>query len=156
MATEIKTKHSGIEIVYDEASDRWLYELRGKERSSDTLALAKVAIDAPPPKDKKPFAKVRAYWVKWGEILSGTVTSIAQQSRYGSTGTQVWFVHDDKKQWRKREKVRLAEICPMTDENTASVQRVEEIERQIADLEKEATAIKDAMKRLVIEPKQHD
>jgi hypothetical protein len=50
--------YKGIEISYDERSDKWLYTLRGKDRSADILVNAKKAIDKPAPKDAEPFDRL--------------------------------------------------------------------------------------------------
>ena len=46
-----------IAITYDEQKDKWFFTLRGRDRSADSLANAKKAIDAPPPKEEKPFER---------------------------------------------------------------------------------------------------
>ena len=57
----ITTVHAGITITYNQDSDRWEFELRGKERHATTLTLAKQAIDKPAPVDKKPFTPIEVY-----------------------------------------------------------------------------------------------
>ena len=57
----ISTTYNGIVITYDERADKWLYTPRNRDRSAKSLELAKKAIDAPPPKEEKPFERIQAY-----------------------------------------------------------------------------------------------
>lgn len=59
--------HNKIEITYNEARNVWTFTLRGRERSADSLAKAREAIDRPPPKESKPFERFKAWLYAWGE-----------------------------------------------------------------------------------------
>lgn len=76
---ELVTEHNGIKITYEERTDSWLFELRGRERRAGSLASAKEKIDAPEPKDKKPFKRQQAFQNQYGTGWRRVdVTSIAE------------------------------------------------------------------------------
>ena len=57
----MKTVYQDIAIEYDEQSNAWKFELRGRSRGADSLAKAKEAIDKEPVEKRKPFPKFEAW-----------------------------------------------------------------------------------------------
>lgn len=51
----ITITHNGVTITYSEVENKFVFELRGRERKVDSLREAREAIDKPAPKVKKPF-----------------------------------------------------------------------------------------------------
>ena len=88
--TKIKSVYSDIVIEYDEERNVWLFELRGRDRSAESLVKAKEAIDKAPAPNKKAFARTPAFRFTYNDVTKGAVTSIAGDSTYG--GVSVWFV----------------------------------------------------------------
>ncbi len=73
----MKVTHSEIEIEYDEASNRWKFELRGRSRSAESLAKAKEAIDKVPADKQSKFPQTPAFRVGlWNEHELVVVTSV--------------------------------------------------------------------------------
>lgn len=108
--------YGGVEIKYDEKDNRWKFELRGRERSSESLAKAKEAVDAPEPKDKKDkFNRVAAF--RFGfyndNAIVGEVTSLAEK-RSSYSRQEVWFVTGTS-----RSKESGSKVYPSTVENNA-------------------------------------
>ena len=113
----VVVKYAGVEITYNEDTNRWNFELRGRERNAESLAAAKKAIDAPEPMKKASFERIKVYmFERWKADGTGVesveVTSVAD-SRYG---TEVWIVNAGR-----REKVRADAVYVATPENEALI-----------------------------------
>jgi len=145
MAQELKTTYGGVEISYVENRNVWLFELRGRERSAESLAKAKEAIDKPEPKDKKPFTRVRAHkfapWEGW-KVLD--VTSVAESSY---SGVDVWTT-DSKK---NRSKISPRQLYADTPSNLEAIKSHQELDRQVEALKTQQLAILSEMEHLKIE-----
>jgi hypothetical protein len=91
----VSVKYDDIEIRYDENDNVWRFTLRGRERSTESLAKAKVAIDKLVPIEKmKGFTPVQAWFKEsyegnWGEV---TVTSIVD---IGCGRQELWIKKSD-------------------------------------------------------------
>src|SRR6476646_9588862 len=126
--TTITVKYRDItEIVYDEEKDKWVFTLRGRERSAESLGKAKEIIDKPEPKNKKPFERVKCIglsrhsWVRDKPFEEFEVTSIAEGPGYGRV--EVWT----SSKANGREK-RNADGCyPATPANMAYATEYEAI-----------------------------
>lgn len=148
--SEVKVTYDGVEIVYSEREDKWVFELRGRERKAESLAKAKGAIDKPDPKekDKKPFERCKAYKVNnWGDndFRVVEVTSIADSPTW-SRGNQVWIM--DGGQRRKEDAGNLAIISA---ENTAKVSEWAVRKVEIDQLEELNRSLATSMERLKLE-----
>lgn len=132
---EIKITHGGIEITYDERRNLFCFELRGRCRTADSLAKARAAIDAPPPKEKKPFTRFKA-WKRdslgWSAAtyIEVEVTSITEG------GGQVWISTPDKK-YSQRSKVPATSVYPRNEKNDAIVAEWKERQERVKALEDE-------------------
>jgi pyocin large subunit-like protein len=129
MNEPLKVMHDGIEIRYVEGEDVWRFELRGRERSSESLAKAKEAIDKPEPKERKPFTRFKAYRSSYGErYVVVEVTSFADTPFW--SGTQYWVTGD-----KKREKVSHRNLYPVNEHNTPLVEQIAELSKQVDELQ---------------------
>lgn len=129
--SEVTTTYCGVAISYAEREDKWVFELLGRERKCDTLTKAKEAINAPPPKNKKPFTRMQAIKAKFsGSPSRVEITSLAEAPAY-SRNSYVWIVENGQRQ--KEDVSYLYAASPANEEKvTAYLAR----EKQIEALEK--------------------
>jgi hypothetical protein len=114
----IKVTHEGVEITYDELTNQWVFELRGRERKVASLKVAKEAIDKPEPVTKAPFKRTMAFiennsWQDAG-FSKVEVTSVTAESRY-ETHPHLWVVYPNG----ERKKVSSRSVIENTPENIA-------------------------------------
>lgn len=142
----MKTEYGGIEISYDEGRDVWLFELRGRSRSSESLAKAKEAIDKEP-KEKRAqtFPRFQAYLWKYSELMTVTVTSLADDNYYG-TGKTFWITDSRG----KRSKERDHSLFPVNDHNTAVIEKVKATEKEIEALNAQLTKHKERLQKATV------
>jgi hypothetical protein len=157
-----KTTYKGVEVVYNVDDNNWLFTLRGRDKSSSTLRLAIEAIDAPPPKNKKPFTPFQAYYLQSEydsdyEIV--TVTSLAENSA-SYRGLEVWVRHETSKSgWRKkgdRSKVDLDKLFAINPENDQKIVMLGDIEKEQEKLRKNRDAIAKSMVPTHIKKEDYD
>jgi hypothetical protein len=146
-ASELTVTYDGVEIRYEERSDRWKFCLRGRERSADSLAKAKEAIDKPEPKEKKPFERISAYYQKgWGGgFIKVQITSIAEDSPYGSR-TDVWINNEGT-----REKKPASSLYAITPANEKLIADWTVAETQRKALEQEQRDIVEKLEQAKVE-----
>jgi hypothetical protein len=115
----VVVKYDGLEIVYWEYENKWKFELRGRERSAESLKRAKEIIDKPDPKKKNSFKRIPALIL--GSALIGDngdrfkkveVTSVAEQKYYQSS-PQLWIIDSAG----KREQISSNKVYQDTPEN---------------------------------------
>jgi len=141
---EIKSEHAGIEITYNESTDRWVFELRGREKSAESLRLAREAIDKPEPKDKKPFTRIEAFKKDYQRgFTKVTVTSIAE-SGYG--GRNVWILQN-----KNRSKESAFTIFPVNEHNVNLIRQWESLSVEIKALESKRAEIERNLKPIEVE-----
>lgn len=135
MTNEIpKTNYAGIEISYNERCDKWVFELRGKERSSGTLTLAKEAIDKPTPKDKSDsFTPIDAILYTFGGYRPCRVTSLAEVT-YGAKN--VWVFCDGR-----RSKEPETKLFENTVANRNAVAAIDDLTQKAQKLREQAGRI---------------
>ena len=127
---DIKVNYDGVEITYLEKDDKWTFTLRGRERSAESLAKAKEAIDKPAPEAKKAFERIPAIKVNYSGIVKrGEITSIAESRAY-SNRKEVWFTNGEG-----RRKEDASEMYSVTPENDRLIAEHAERKSQIANLE---------------------
>jgi hypothetical protein len=131
----IKTTYKGVEVIYAEQDDRWLFTIDGRDRSAETLTNAKCAIDAPPPANKRPFKKIEAYKRKPSYSHSDgfeavVITGIAE-SKYGTK--YAWVSNPTGRQ--KREKVALSELYARTTANGETIKALLASQQEIDKLQ---------------------
>ena len=141
--SEITTTHKGIKILYDEAKNRWEFELRGRDRFASTLALARDAIDKPPPKETPAFTPVECHSKSFRGWEIVRVTSVASDEGYNNA--MVWVSAKDK----SRSKESSHQLYPVgMGNNDKIVKQWKEIEEQkkillskLSDLESKLTPL---------------
>lgn len=109
--------YGGVDITYVEYTNKWNFELRGRERNVDSLALAKEAIDKPELVKKKPFIRIPAFVMENDyspvtKFVPVQVTSVAENPTY-RTNVMFWIV-DGK---GKREQKAAVQVYADTPEN---------------------------------------
>jgi hypothetical protein len=139
----ITVVHNGITITYSEFENKFIFELRGRERKVGSLREAREAIEKPPPKDKKPFNRVKAYAYSYGLMEEGEVTSIAEvsyRSRY------VWFVNN----MGNRSKQDAAACFPINPKNEELKKAIDRLKSAIGKLNLKIKSLRDKMQGLEI------
>jgi hypothetical protein len=148
VSEQIKVTYDGVEIIYRENDDRWQFELRGRERSAESLAKAKEAIDKPEPVKKVAFERMKAYVrPRYGNVdkyLMGEVTSIAEGRNF-SNRREVWVVVGKDRE--KRDEFYVFEISAANDATLAEIAR---LAKEIEALEEQKKAAHGRMQKLVI------
>ena len=154
----MNTKYNDIDITYEESDNRWHFELRGRQRSAESLSKAKEYIDKPVnTKEEKPFQRVRVYTTgRYGgdEFKIGEVTSVAESSPYSST-KEVWvaFESQSKSSFRRnkeREKCAANRCFPISEKNTALINQIKEVDKQIESLEEKNRGLRDGLTPLEV------
>jgi len=137
----METTYNDIVISYQEANNRWHFELRGRKRSAESLAAAKNAIDKEPAaKRKQEFPRFHCYQFKYNdEVEIVTVTSVAED---GYRGLEFWVSSKEG-----RAKVRANMLNPANESNGALV---EEIKALTAERARIFSAITEARSKLTI------
>ncbi len=145
----MKTTHREIEITYDEDRNKWLFELRGRDRSADSLAEAKAFIDKPEPKEKAAFERVKVWhWRYSYEPVSAEITSLGEVSRWSSSALrQVWIQNENK----DRSKVDQSDCYKRSDSTDATVARWLELKRQVESVQEDMRKMKDKLKSVHLE-----
>src|SRR6516225_9350131 len=135
----ITVEYNKIQITYDESTNRWEFELRGRDRFSESLAKAKEAIDKPVPADKPEptFKPVLCWKGRWSdEWIQFTVTSIAG-SKYGRQ--EVWASNEKT----ARSKHPADEMHPCNPHNDAIVAEIQRANRALAEMRKQRDDLVD-------------
>lgn len=141
----IKHTHSGVVIFYNENRNTWDFVLRGRDRSSESLTLAREAIDKPVPKTTKEFEKIQAWEFRYGYSPSKVeVTGIGDKTYEGE-----WNVWIKDSGGRRRKENPSYTIYPANANNDALAELIigkhKEIKRitsEIADLSKKLSPLK--------------
>jgi hypothetical protein len=128
----ITTTYKDIEIAYDENSDKWRFELHGKERSSETLASAKSAINKTP-KEKSDFVPQPAILLTYSGSEIVTVTSQAEEVGYDKT-IQYW-IKDAK---GKRSKESITKLYSPGPANQVLLNEAKALDKEAQILRKKA------------------
>ena len=144
----MKTEHNGIEISYDENKNSWLFDLRGRSRSADSLAKAKEAIDKEP-KEKRAqtFPRTEAYLWNYEGFKVVTVTSVAEEGYYGA-GKSFW-VNDGT----KRKKERFSSLYPVNEHNTDLVDAIKAKDAERERISEQIESLKEKLKPIEV-PKE--
>lgn len=135
----ITVEHSGIVITYDEAANLFRFTLRGRERSAESLAKAREAIDKPVKVKGKPFERFQAWFTQYGSVQKVEVTSIAEG------GSHVWISFPEgNRGYMNRSKVATLFVYPCNGTNDTIANQIlvlglkrEELRKQMDALQKE-------------------
>lgn len=142
--TPLTVTYGGVKIQYAEQTNKWNFELNGRERNVESLTAAKNMIDKPAPKDKKPFIRIPVYRFSSqffdkskSSFIKTEITSIAEASYGGSS--HVWIVDPNK----SRSKVRIESLFADTEANITKMKAYDllvgsrdEINTQLASITK--------------------
>lgn len=152
---QIATNYGGIEIVYRESDSRWVFTLRGRERSAESLSLAKAAIDKPEPKKKSAFSPVEAWYsgyrfgggADWRKV---TITSIAESGPRYSSGGDVWI-----KDGKERSKVDVSGLFSVNESNNAIIEELLNLKKESEAIDARINSARSKLKVFVI-PKDEE
>jgi len=148
-ATEIKVVWHDVEIVYEPRTNKWVCEVRGRERQLDSLELAKQCIDKPEPKETAPFERFKAWYMDYRENpVLVEVTSIAIPPKW-QTSRDVWVNYPFGTK-AERRKVDSRHIYPCNAHNDALVKELQELAQKSAEIENAENACASKMKRFVL------
>lgn len=149
MSTPITHTYQGIKITYDVDSNKWTFELRGRERSCDSLKSAQDIIDTPV-KDKATFKRIKAWHQGWrGKAYESVeVTSIAAKERYGS-GYEAWISGVGG-----RSKVRTSELYPVNAHNDHLVDGIKKLMGQIEKLQKDISELESKLQEYEVKDEE--
>lgn len=146
----MNTTYNGIEITYEESSNRWLFTIRGRDKSAESLAKAKEMINSQPKEKKEPFKKISAWYFHWDcAPVKVEVTGIAEPD--WNKKPCIWMKNDGK---RSKQSVEYY-IFPQNEVNDAKAQQCIEKEDQIKQLKKEISDIKKTLLPLVLPDESH-
>ena len=140
MITEV---YQGVQIEYQESTNKWVYELGGRERSSASLKEAKYAIETAP-KPKKTAVRFQAYLLAWGDARIEEVTVGAASKGYQGQ-PQFWVSNNGQ-----RSKEDAIKIVKINESNDAIVAEMREISEQIEKLQTERAAKAGQLERVNI------
>lgn len=135
----LKVVHNLTTVKYDEETNMWSFELRGKYRQTTSLRLAKDIIDKPSPKNSK-FEPIKAFYrpsySDTAELL--TVTSVADNGRH------YWTLNVDG----KRGKHYATEFYAYSPGNIALHETAEQYRKEVDGLRKKIDQANAGMKKL--------
>lgn len=154
----VTVQHSGIAVEYLEESNKWRFELRGRERNADSLTQAKEWIDKPEP-EKKPSKNFKRFEVVCCNGYSGplkrnrivvTVTSIASD-RYRddkSNPSAAWVLKSDG----ERAKQGVHSLYPIHETNAKKWEEYDKLTEESERIEKEMKRVLNSIETLNLKP----
>jgi hypothetical protein len=132
----VETIYKNVTVKYDELSNTWKFELRGRSRSVESLAKAKEAIDKPVKENAPVFERVCAYRHGYGEgFVQGEITSIAENN-YGPSH-DVWFTPKGG----QRSKRDASRVYPASAKNVSLIIEHERLQKEIRALQDKQSAL---------------
>jgi hypothetical protein len=139
----VSVHYNGVEITYRERGNKWVFDVRGREREADSLEAAKLIIDRPEPKEKPPFDRFKAWWVSYGdEPVLVEVTSVALVTASWRNNKEVWITEYSK----ERRKVNAADIYPCNAHNDALIAEMKTLSARQHELAEAEDAAKKKLK----------
>lgn len=151
MPNTIQDTHKGVIIAYNESRNRWEFALRGRDRSSDSLASAREMIDKPAPKEAKPFARIPAWEVRHGGTPSHVeITGIAE-SGFRSSGVYVWIKDANGSRRKEDAEIRLYPSC---EHNDAICAEIIKHRKEMDELGKKCETLRNKLQPLKLEVPQ--
>lgn len=143
--SEITHTHKSIVITYDENANLWRFTLRDRDRSADSLAKCKEAIDKQPAGKAKPFEKIKAWKMDRHSFGSPVeITGIAER-RFGRQ--QVWINQDG----RRSKEVAEFGIYPANEKNDRLMDEIKEKRAKIHGIEAEIDSLISTLDALILE-----
>lgn len=148
MDKPIQVVHSDVSISYDERENKWLFTLRGRDRSAESLAKAKEIIDKPVPKEKaKPFEKIPAWHFDYGNDPEKVLVTGIAEVDYARRQC-VWINRNGS-----RSKEPVTEVFPQNEKNDAIAAATIEKRKAADRLTKEVWELQRTLSPLVL-PKE--
>jgi hypothetical protein len=141
--SEIKLTYNEVVIRYDEKLDRWLFNLRGRDRSAASLVAAKHAIDATA-RGESTFKRFEAWVGNYysDELKKVEVTSICERSSFGGRAIlRVVFPGG-----KGRREVRADTIFPCSPDNIEIMRKISEVSAQLKPLLQRRVELKRSLK----------
>ncbi len=149
-------EYSGIQILYLEDTNKWRFELRGRERKADSLKQAKEWIDKPEPvkKASKSFERFECYRVivQWGygdlehKVVIVTVTSVGLDMYRGTNlPCTAWILEGASKE---RSKVNVDILLEITEDTKKKLADSNALIKEAEALRKKAEVIFKSIKRV--------
>lgn len=146
--------YENVVIGYIQSENKWVFELRGRERKAESLTQAKEWIDKPEPdaKKKKAFERFEVYLFKpssWDcnkpEIV--TLTSAAEPSQYGHGEiTQAWIM----KRNGERSKEDLRSLFIIAPSNVERLAQYEKLSSQISALTETRKLVYESLEKVTL------
>lgn len=140
---ETVVTYHGTEVGYYESINKWVFVLRGRERTVESLAQAKEAIDKPVKEKKPEFKPVAAFkFETWGDdkFSPVTITSLIEG------GNCVWIQSKDSGyRTNGRTKEQADKIYLNTPENALLIEAWKELNTQKTDIEKKMSKLITSM-----------
>lgn len=155
--SDIKVTHNGIEIVYDPASNLWEFELRGRQRSAESLKKAQEFIDKPVKDPKKStFQRVNCYFKErdWGLGEDTWAVLVATSISRDRWSNPVVWTTDEK--GKERRKIDSRGLFPVTPDNTAIIEKLSKLTDDIKALRVQAEALEKKLKPITIPKDEAD
>jgi len=155
---DIKVKHLGVEIFYDESRNRWSVddEETGITLNRVSLDEARKGIDAAlRNKKKKTFKRFEAWYFEgYGHInwVKVTVTSYVERNSSYDLLCEAWItlpksaeLSSFRNSRKGRMKVSVSELYKVTKTNDSHIVKMLDITKQVAKLEKDRTKIMEKL-----------
>ena len=139
MKEQLTVEHQGIKIIYRETDNKFVFELRNRERSVDSLREAREAIDKPAPKDEPAFARIDA----WHRSYRDPYHKVQVTSLVDSHWKECWIMDG-----KKRSKVRQSSVFPCGPHNDALVGKLIALNTEINQLTRETNDTAEKLKHL--------
>lgn len=137
----IAETHREIEITLLEDENVWRFTANGRERTAPTLPKAREYIDNALDKvgeDKaKKWKPIPAYYCEsysGSDFQLGSITSIAEPSRYNRSDMQAWLSTPDAKRGTRCKK-SLNDLYAVTPKNSALIEKIKATKVQVRELE---------------------
>ena len=150
--SEIKVLYNDVEIEYDENTNLWVFELRGRARHAKSLADAKVAVDKVPAAKRKPFPAFEAWKMDWNnEMQPVRVTSFAGLT-YNKT-PEWWITWTEKRDKYSGDKDRRAKepasrLYVQDEENRTKIREIKCLRDDIRKLQEKILLVVKSMKNI--------
>lgn len=144
----IQIAYHNTTITYFEGDNLWKFTLRGRDRSAPSLAAAKEAVDKPVAEKAKPFEKIAAWEITYGDSpYRVQVTGIAESS-WRSNELLVWIKASDG---HRRKQEAAFRIYPSVPANDLLANAMIEKYKQIASIKEEIDKLRTQLAPLTLE-----
>lgn len=149
-------EYTGVQILYLEDSNKWRFELRGRERKADSLKQAKEWIDKPAPvkKASKSFERFECYQMDrfygYGDqqlkVEVVTVTSVAQDT-YRGTNCVAWITNKNG----ERSKANVDVLFEISEETKKKIAEFNATIKMMTALKEQNAKVLKSVKRVNLE-----